>query len=114
MGNIISVSYTHLEPVFVIDGGEQPPLLKYKKLEEIPWIRHCFTTREGGASKGIFAELNLSFTRGDEEAAVRENYRRVAKRMVTEVSQDVYKRQGKYRMSSAMHSAKQRRSRSRH
>ena len=69
------------EQIFVIDGGEQPPLLKYKKLEEIPWIRHCFTTREGGASKGIFAELNLSFTRGDEEAAVRENYRRVAKRM---------------------------------
>ena len=74
------------EQIFVIDGGEQPPLLKYKKLEEIPWIRHCFTTREGGASKGIFAELNLSFTRGDEEAAVRENYRRVAKRMGTEVS----------------------------
>ncbi len=49
------------EQIFVIDGGEQPPLLKYKKLEEIPWIRHCFTTREGGASKGIFAELNLSF-----------------------------------------------------
>ena len=45
------------EQIFVIDGGEQPPLLKYKKLEEIPWIRHCFTTREGGASKGIFAEL---------------------------------------------------------
>lgn len=74
------------EQIFVIDGGEQPPLLKYKKLEEIPWIRHCFTTREGGASKGIFAELNLSFTRGDEEVAVRENYRRVAKRMGTEVS----------------------------
>lgn len=74
------------EQIFVIDGGEQPPLLKYKKLEEIPWIHHCFTTREGGASKGIFAELNLSFTRGDEEAAVRENYRRVAKRMGTEVS----------------------------
>mgnify|MGYP000181620941 CR=1 FL=1 len=74
------------EQKYVIDGGEQPPLLKYKKLEEIPWIRHCFTTREGGASKGIFAELNLSFTRGDEEAAVRENYRRVAKRMGTEVS----------------------------
>ena len=25
------------EQIFVIDGGEQPPLLKYKKLEEIPW-----------------------------------------------------------------------------
>ena len=26
------------EQIFVIDGGEQPPLLKYKKLEEIPLL----------------------------------------------------------------------------
>ena len=41
------------EQIFVIDGGGTAPALKYKKLEEIPWIRHCFTTREGRASKGI-------------------------------------------------------------
>lgn len=77
------------EQVFLLDNGKQPPLLKYEKLEEIPWICHCFTTREGGVSQGIFSELNLSFTRGDKEESVRENYRRVAERMGTEITQFV-------------------------
>ena len=39
--------------------------------------RHAFTTRFGGVSEGIFATLNLGSNRGDDPAAVRENYRRV-------------------------------------
>ena len=39
--------------------------------------RHAFTTRLGGVSEGIFASLNLGSNRGDDPAAVRENYRRV-------------------------------------
>lgn len=39
--------------------------------------RHAFTTRFGGVSGGIFASLNLGSNRGDDPAAVRENYRRV-------------------------------------
>lgn len=39
--------------------------------------RHGFTTRYGGVSGGSFATLNLGSNRGDEPAAVRENYRRV-------------------------------------
>lgn len=39
--------------------------------------RHAFTTRYGGVSEGIFASLNLGSNRGDDPAAVRENYRRV-------------------------------------
>lgn len=35
----------------------------------------AFTTRLGGVSKGDCASMNLSFTRGDEEKDVRENYR---------------------------------------
>ena len=38
---------------------------------------HAFTTRYGGVSKGDFATLNLGSNRGDDPAAVRENYRRV-------------------------------------
>ena len=38
---------------------------------------HCFTTRLGGASTGIFDSLNLSLSRGDAEANVIENYRRI-------------------------------------
>ena len=39
---------------------------------------HGFSTRIGGVSEGDLSSMNLSFTRGDEDAAVRENYRRFA------------------------------------
>ncbi len=73
-----------------LDTGKRIPLLKYEKLEEIPWISHCFTTREGGVSEGIFSSLNLSFTRGDEKEAVRENFARVAKSMGSKVENFVF------------------------
>lgn len=38
---------------------------------------HLFTTRRGGVSRGEFASMNLSFTRGDSPEAVAENYRRI-------------------------------------
>lgn len=54
------------------------PLLHFRLFEELTMINHCFTTREGGISTGDCASMNLSFTRGDEESAVMENYRRIA------------------------------------
>ncbi len=48
------------------------------KMEQLPGIKHLFSTRHGGVSQGCYSEMNLSFTRGDEEAAVSENYRRIA------------------------------------
>ena len=54
------------------------PLLHYPLLEQTGIIEHCFTTRLGGVSEGVCTSLNLSFSRGDEPAAVMENYRRVA------------------------------------
>ena len=52
--------------------------LTYPALEEQPGFCHGFSTRLGGVSRGIFSSMNLSFTRGDEEQAVLENYRRMA------------------------------------
>ena len=40
--------------------------------------RHAFLTRFGGVSEGPFYSLNLGSNRGDDPAAVRENYRRAA------------------------------------
>ena len=54
------------------------PLLKFKKLADTGMVEHCFTTRQGGCSQGIFSSLNLSFTRGDSRDCVEENYRRLA------------------------------------
>ena len=41
-------------------------------------LRHAFTTRYGGVSTGEWATLNLTKSRGDDPAAVKENFRRVA------------------------------------
>ena len=38
---------------------------------------HCFSTRLGGVSTGIFSSLNLNFSRGDDPDLVVENYRRL-------------------------------------
>ena len=58
--------------------GTEVVLLKYPLLEETGLVKHCFTTRYGGASSGIFSTMNLSFTRGDDREAVETNYRRVS------------------------------------
>jgi len=41
-------------------------------------IKTAFTTRHGGVSEGYLASMNMSFTRGDDEENVKENYRRLA------------------------------------
>ena len=80
-----------LEEVWCENGaGSTLPLLKYPLLEQTGIVEHCFTTRIGGVSKGIYESLNLSFTRGDEDAAVRENFRRLAGAMETDVSKFVF------------------------
>ena len=38
-------------------------------------VPHCFTTRLGGVSQGIFSSLNIGYNRGDEAKNVEENYR---------------------------------------
>lgn len=52
--------------------------LTFPGLERTGAVRHLFSTREGGVSEGIYASMNLSYTRGDEREAVDENYRRIA------------------------------------
>ena len=54
------------------------PLLYFPLLQQIPFVGHGFTTREGGVSEGMFSSLNLSFTRGDRREAVEENFKRLA------------------------------------
>ena len=52
--------------------------LTFPILEETGMVRHLFSTRLGGVSEGIYASMNLSYTRGDRKDAVDENYRRIA------------------------------------
>ena len=66
--------------------GGMLPLLYFPLLDETGIVKNAFTTREGGVSKGIFESLNLSFTRGDDPDAVKENYRRIAAAFGKEVT----------------------------
>lgn len=52
--------------------------LTFPLLEETGMVRHLFSTRTGGVSEGIYASMNLSYTRGDRKEAVDENFRRIA------------------------------------
>ncbi len=62
------------------------PLLKFTLIDDEcrEVVNHCFSTRFGGVSKGIFESMNLSFTRGDDEKDVLENFRRIAACMDSE------------------------------
>ena len=52
--------------------------LTFPTLERTGMVRHLFSTRVGGVSRGIYSTMNLSYTRGDEKEAVDENFRRIA------------------------------------
>lgn len=61
----------------LLESGDELEYLTFPSLEETGIVRHLITTRLGGVSKGEFASMSLSFTRGDREEDVRENYRRI-------------------------------------
>ncbi len=73
--------FTDKRPVYRMtdssaEGGV--PLLKFRLFEQLPMLTHGITTRAGGVSQGMYATLNLSYTRGDDKSAVDENFLRTA------------------------------------
>ena len=60
-----------------LEEGGTIEFLTFPTLEETGIVKHLFTTRTGGVSRGEYASMNLSFTRGDAPAHVAENYRRI-------------------------------------
>lgn len=61
--------------VMQLQHADTVPFLTYHSLSEINFIRHAFSTRLGGVSKGEFTSMNLAFNRGDDPACVTENYK---------------------------------------
>ena len=59
----------------VLNESGNVAYLQYLKLNEYPWLVNAFSTRKGGVSKGQYAEMNLSFTVGDDPETVKDNYR---------------------------------------
>ena len=67
--------------------------ISFPKLEAAKGVRHIFSTRIGGVSKGVYSEMNLSFRRGDERESVTENYRRLCSAVNIDVNHLVLSRQ---------------------
>ncbi|MDO4490475.1 MAG: peptidoglycan editing factor PgeF [Lachnospiraceae bacterium] len=65
-------------PAMQVNSQGEVVWLSYEKLDSMDWLINGFSTRLGGVSEGIFASMNLSFTRGDSQEAVFENYRRIS------------------------------------
>lgn len=74
----INLNYKNKKNILELSESSVP-FLKYPMLTELGVVKHGFSTRLGGVSQGCFESMNLSFTRGDREEDVRENFRRIAK-----------------------------------
>ena len=78
------MKYKNEEHIFRENEVDGVLYLTYPMLEKTNMVKHGFSTRLGGVSKDIYSSMNLSFTRGDDEEAVRENYRRMARALGVE------------------------------
>ena len=72
------MKYKNQEHIFDENKVGEVLYLSYPLLENTGLVKHGFSTRIGGVSEGIFSTMNLSFSRGDKEEAVRENFHRMA------------------------------------
>ncbi len=77
--------YKNQEHIFEEKREDEVLYLSYPLLENTGLVKHGFSTRIGGISEGIYSTMNLSFTRGDKEECVQENYKRMAKALGVEV-----------------------------
>ena len=89
----IGFLYKNDKKIFTEKVENGVPYLEYPLLADTGLVRHGFSTRLGGVSEGVCSTMNLSFSRGDDEAAVRENYRRMAKAIGVENDSFVFSMQ---------------------
>ena len=85
--------YKNQEHVFNEKRVGEVLYLTYPLLESTGIIKHGFSTRVGGVSQGVLSTMNLSFSRGDDENAVRENFRRMADALDVEEDSFVFSQQ---------------------
>lgn len=75
-----TIEYIHKDKTTNLLENQGVPYIAFPKLSEYgDDIVHGFSTRLGGVSKEHLFSMNLSFSRGDDEANVMENHRLFAK-----------------------------------
>jgi polyphenol oxidase len=62
---------------FKINRNKELVYLTIPAFEETGMVKHCFTTRQGGISQGVYNNLNTSLAKNDDRESVIENLNRV-------------------------------------
>lgn len=74
----LQMKHTIQQNKFTLKNGEEVEYLTFPLLEQCDIVSHLFSTRLGGVSEGIYASMNLSYSRGDVPEKVTENFARIA------------------------------------
>lgn len=75
--SVNNICYNKNNSKIHLNKESSTPYLYFDELNQIPFIKHGFSTRLGGVSTGVFNSLNLSFSRGDKDECVKTNYERI-------------------------------------
>ena len=89
----LNLLYKNEEHILQENQVGEVVFLTYPILDQTGIVKHGFSTRIGGVSEGYLGSMNLSFTRGDKEEAVRENYMRMAKALRVDADSFVFSQQ---------------------
>lgn len=89
----MNLTYKNEKSIFNIKKVNEVEYLTYPLFEKTDFVKHGFSTRFGGVSEGVYSTMNLSFSRGDKEEAVRENFRRMAEALDVSMEDFVFSRQ---------------------
>lgn len=68
----------HEPAMDLVQASNGVQYLTFRSLEELQMVKHGFSTRLGGVSKGDYTSLNFSFTRMDTREHTLENYHLMA------------------------------------
>jgi YfiH family protein len=88
----LGLAYKNNGRVFNEVLGETP-FLEFHALNRARAVKHGFSTRHGGVSKGDFESLNLGFARDDEPHDVTRNFIRISKAMGINIKDMVFSKQ---------------------
>lgn len=77
----------------VLHTDESLFYITFPLLDATNAVRHAFTTRLGGVSEGMYAQMNMSFTNGDKKESVLENYRRICAAIGADINKVVLSQQ---------------------
>lgn len=89
----MKITYKNDKHIMDIKEKNGVPFFSYPLLEQTGLVKHGFSTRLGGVSKGVWASMNISTTRGDDPAAIAENRRRIASAIGVDENKMVFTRQ---------------------